>query len=43
VFDTLAHLNGQMIAFMHTTNGATVMLNVGTLGAKPLRTAPGVE
>jgi microcystin-dependent protein len=39
VFDTLAHLNGHMIAFTpHTTNGATV-----TLGAKPLRTAPGVE
>ncbi len=44
VFDTLAHLNGQMIAFTpHTTNGATVTLNVDTLGAKPLRTAPGVE
>jgi microcystin-dependent protein len=44
VFDTPAHLNGQMIAFTpHTTNGATVTLNVDTLGAKPLRTAPGVE
>ena len=44
VFDTLAHLSGQMIAFTpHTTNGATVTLNVDTLGAKPLRTAPGVE
>jgi microcystin-dependent protein len=44
VFDTLAHLNGHMIAFTpHTTNGATVTLNVDTLGAKPLRTAPGVE
>lgn len=44
VFDTLAHLNGQMIAFTpHTTNGATVTLNVDTLGPKPLRTAPGVE
>src|ERR1035437_10237471 len=43
VFDTLAHLNGQMIAFTpNTTNGATVTLNVDTLGAKPLRTAPGV-
>jgi microcystin-dependent protein len=44
VFDTLAHLNGQMIAFTpHTTNGATVTLNVDSLGAKPLRSSPGVE
>jgi microcystin-dependent protein len=44
VFDTLARLNGQTIAFTpHTTNGATVTLNVDALGAKPLRTAPGVE
>jgi microcystin-dependent protein len=44
VFDTLAHLNGQTIAFTpHATNGATVTLNVDLLGAKPLRTAPGVE
>jgi microcystin-dependent protein len=44
VFDTLAHLNGQMIAFTpHITNGATVTLNVDGLGAKPLRTSPGVE
>jgi microcystin-dependent protein len=44
VFDTLAHLNGQMIAFTpHTTNGATVTLNVDSLGAKPLRSAPGAE
>lgn len=44
VFDTLAHLNGQMIAFTpHIANGATVTLNVDSLGAKPLRTAPGVE
>jgi microcystin-dependent protein len=44
VFDTLAHLNGQIIAFTpHTTNGATVTLNVDTLGAKPLRSAPSVE
>jgi fatty acid/phospholipid biosynthesis enzyme len=41
VFDTLAHLGGQMIAFTpHTTNGATVTLNVDSLGAKPLRSAP---
>jgi microcystin-dependent protein len=44
VFDTLPHLNGQMIAFTpHTTNGATVTLNVDSLGVKPLRTSPGVE
>jgi microcystin-dependent protein len=44
VFDALAHLSGQMIAFTpHTTNAATVTLNVDSLGAKPLRTAPGVE
>lgn len=44
VFDTLADLGGQMIAFTpHATNGATVTLNVDSLGAKPLRTAPNVE
>jgi len=44
VFDTLAHMNGQVIAFTpHTTNGATVTLNVDGLGAKPLRPAPNVE
>lgn len=45
VFDTLAHLNGQMIAFTpHITNGAgPVTLNVDSLGAKPLRTAPNVD
>src|SRR5437660_12098371 len=33
-FDTLPHLNGQMIAFTpHTTNGATVTLNADSLGA----------
>jgi len=43
-FDTLAHLNGQLVAFTpHTTNGATVTLNVDGLGAKPLRAAPNVE
>jgi microcystin-dependent protein len=43
-FDTLAHLNGQMIAFVpHTTSGATVTLNVDGLGAKPLRASPNVE
>lgn len=45
VFDTLAHLNGQMIAFSpHATNGAgPVLLNVDGLGQKPLRSAPNVE
>lgn len=44
VFDSLSHLNGQVIAFTpHTTNGATVTLNVDGLGAKPLRSATGVE
>src|SRR3954447_5020782 len=44
VFDTLARLNGQMIAFTpHATNGDTVTLNVDGLGAKPLRSSPGAE
>jgi microcystin-dependent protein len=44
VFDTFAHMNGAMIAFVpHTTCGPTVTLNVDGLGAKPLRTSPGVE
>ena len=44
VFDTLTRLNGQIIAFTpHATNGGTVTLNVDSLGAKPLRSAPSVE
>lgn len=44
VFDSLPDLSGQMVAFTpHVTNGATVTLNVDSLGAKPLRTSPGVE
>jgi microcystin-dependent protein len=44
VYDTLANMNGAMIALVpHTTNGATVTLNVDGLGAKPLRAAPSVE
>jgi microcystin-dependent protein len=40
-FDTLAHLDGAMVAFTsHTTSGATVTLNVDGLGAKPLRQSP---
>lgn len=43
-FDTLAHLGGQMIAFVpHVTCGNPVTLNVDGTGAKPLRFAPGVE
>ncbi len=43
-FDSLANMNGAMIAFTpHETNGATVTLNVDGLGAKPLRWATGVE
>jgi microcystin-dependent protein len=48
LFDTLAHLANQMIAFVpHTTNtttaGSQVTLNVDGLGAKPIRTQPSVE
>lgn len=43
-FDSLADMNGQEIAFSpHATNGDTVVLNVDFLGAKPLRTSPGIE
>jgi microcystin-dependent protein len=48
-YDTLAHLNGHMIAFTpNVTNtvastGPAVTLNVDSLGAYPLRTAPGVD
>jgi microcystin-dependent protein len=35
---------GYMVAFVpHTTNAATVTIDVDSLGAKPLRSAPGVE
>src|SRR5712691_7121077 len=43
-FNSLANMSGKMIAFVpHATCGATVTLNVDGLGAKPLRTSPGVE
>jgi microcystin-dependent protein len=43
-FDNFADMNGAMIAFVpHTTNGATVTLNVDGLGAKPLRFGPSLE
>src|SRR6516165_3580664 len=41
VFDTLAHMDGAMIAFTpHAGNGGACTLNVDALGAKPLRSAP---
>jgi microcystin-dependent protein len=44
VFDTLADMSGQVIAFTpHATNAGTCTLNVDSLGAKPLRSASGVE
>lgn len=44
IFSTLALMSGHMIAFTpHTTNGATVTLNVDGLGAKALRSSTGVE
>ena len=43
-FDTPARLNGQIIAFTpHVTNGSIVTLNVDSLGARPLRSAPSTE
>ena len=43
-FTSLANMDGKVVAFTpHTTNGATVTLNVDSLGAKPLRSAPSVE
>lgn len=43
-FSSLVALAGQAIAFTpHTTCGAIVTLNVDGLGARPLRTSPGVE
>lgn len=47
VFDSLAHLNGQMIAFVpHATNtnavGVDMTLNVDGLGAKSIRIQPSI-
>jgi microcystin-dependent protein len=43
-FDSFAHMAGALIAFVpHATCGATVTLNVDSLGARPLRSSPGVE
>jgi hypothetical protein len=46
VFDTYAHMDGAMIAFVpHATNtsGGGTTLNVDGLGARALRVSPGVE
>jgi microcystin-dependent protein len=44
VFDTLAHLDGAMIAFVpHTTSGAAPTLNVDGLGAKTIRGQAGID
>jgi microcystin-dependent protein len=44
VFDTLAHMDGAVIAFTpHAGNGGACTLNVDALGAKPLRSAPSTE
>lgn len=43
-FSSLALLSGKQIAFIpHATNGATVTLNVDSLGEKALRSAPSTE
>ncbi|MGY4159049.1 microcystin-dependent protein [Bradyrhizobium sp. USDA 4461] len=43
-FDSFTNMNGAMIAFApHITNGGTSVINVDGLGARPLRTGPGVE
>lgn len=43
-FDTLANMNGHMVALVpHATNTGPCTLNVDGLGAKALRSAPGVE
>jgi microcystin-dependent protein len=44
VFDTLAHLHQNIIAFVpNATNGGTCTLAVDGLTAKPIRSAPSVE
>jgi microcystin-dependent protein len=43
-FDTLAHLDGAMIAFTpHVTNTGAVTLNIDSLGSKPVRFAPAID
>lgn len=42
--ETFTSINGQMFSFtVHTTNGTGVTLNVDALGAKPLRSSPGID
>ena len=44
IFSALTALSGQVVAFSpHTTSTGTCTLNVDSLGAKPLRSAPSVE
>lgn len=44
VFDTLAHMNGAMVAFVpHATSGTSPTLNVDGLGGKYIRSAPSVD
>lgn len=44
VFDTLAHMDGAIIAFVpHTTSGAAPTLNVDSLGAKKIRFQTGID
>ena len=44
LFDSLANMNGAMVAFVpHVTNGGPCTVNVDGLGARPVRSAPGVE
>lgn len=44
VFDTLAHMDGAMIAFVpHTTSGLAPTLNVDGLGAKKIRFQTGID
>ena len=44
VFDTLAHMDGAMIAFTpHTTSGDAPTLNVDGLGAKKIRIVPSAD
>lgn len=43
-YSTLAELDGSVIAFTpHASNGGAMTLDVDGLGAKPLRSSPGVE
>jgi hypothetical protein len=44
IFDSLAHMNGQIVAFVpHASNTGSATLSVDGLTAKPIRFAPGVE